>query len=65
MTGMWFYLDDEDDEDEIYEKDEPIDDPIDLFEEEDLDLFEYKCKNCGSVMVEDGYCDVCGWFAGV
>ncbi len=34
-------------------------------EEDDFDLFECKCQNCGAV-IEDGYqCDVCGWLVGV
>jgi rubrerythrin len=70
MANLWFYLDDEDEEDDTYDKKELDEayakDMLDLLEdEEDLELFEYKCKNCGAVMVEDGYCEVCGWFAGV
>lgn len=56
MANLWFYLDDEDEEDEIYEKDEPIVEPVDLLEDEDI-----YCKQCGA-LVEDGFqCEICGW----
>jgi len=66
MTGinLWNDLDwdDEKDDFDLYEG-EDLD--IEFEDDEDFDLFEIKCKNCGSI-VEDGYqCDICGWLVGV
>jgi hypothetical protein len=56
---------DEDLDADLYDKDE-LDRAFELEEEDDdLELFEIKCKNCGAFKVEDGYCEVCGWLAGV
>lgn len=65
MSGiiLWHDLDLDDDEDKdesLY--DEDLD--TDFEEDENFDLFEVKCKNCGAI-IDDVYCEVCGWFAGV
>lgn len=66
MAGLWFYLDEED-EDEIYEKEdyeEPLLDKDELEELEnslDNEDEEIYCKQCGA-LVEDAFqCEICGW----
>lgn len=55
---------DEDLDGDLYDRDE-LDSALELEEDEDLDLFEVKCKNCKAI-IEDGYqCEVCGWLVGV
>jgi len=68
MSGinLWYDLDWDDSEcdkdDDLYE-DEDL--SVELEEDDELGLFECKCKNCGAI-IEDGYqCEVCGWLVGV
>jgi hypothetical protein len=53
---------DEDLDDDLYD-DEDL--SVELEDDDELDFFEIKCKNCGAI-IEDGYqCEVCGWLVGI